>query len=106
MASTRAISSSCLVAIIRELQILMTLMPSEGTFKLQALLSNNSWVITSDCKLTGGFALFVWFDGEHKGDIVVMLGGYHPRVADSDDAHAERRNFQTPGTAEQQFMGH
>lgn len=62
-----------------ELQILMTLKPSEGTFKLQALLSNNSWVINSDCKLTGGFALFVWFDGEHKGDIVVTLGGYHPR---------------------------
>ena len=62
-----------------ELQILMTLKPKEGTFKLQALLSNNSWVINSDCKLTGGFALFVWFDGEHKGDIVVTLGGYHPR---------------------------
>ncbi len=67
-----------------ELQILMTLKPSEGTFKLQALLSNNSWVINSDCKLTGGFALFVWFDGEHKGDIVVTLGGYHPRFRRPD----------------------
>jgi len=62
-----------------ELQILMTIKPSEGTFKLQALLSNNSWIINKDCKLTGGFALFVWFDGEHKGDLVITLGGYHPR---------------------------
>lgn len=62
-----------------EMQILMSIKPSEGTFKLQALLSDNSWVITQDCKLTGGFAVFIWFDGEHKGDFVVTLGGYHPR---------------------------
>jgi hypothetical protein len=62
-----------------ELQILMSLKPSEGTFKLQALLTPNSWIINTDCKLTGGFALFVWFDGAHKGDIVFTLGGYHPR---------------------------
>jgi hypothetical protein len=62
-----------------ELQILMTIKPKEGAFKLQALLTNNSWIINEDCKLTGGFALFAWFDGEHKGDLVVTLGGYHPK---------------------------
>ncbi|HYJ87819.1 MAG TPA: DUF6603 domain-containing protein [Pyrinomonadaceae bacterium] len=67
-----------------ELQILMTIKPSEGTFKLQALLSNNSWIINQDCKLTGGFALFAWFDGDHKGDLVITLGGYHPRFRRPD----------------------
>lgn len=62
-----------------ELQILMTIKPKEGVFKLQALLTNNSWIINEDCKLTGGFALFAWFGGEHKGDVVVTLGGYHPK---------------------------
>jgi hypothetical protein len=62
-----------------EMQILMSIKPSEGTFKLQALLTNNSWIINTDCKLTGGFALCVWFGGEHKGDMVLTLGGYHPR---------------------------
>lgn len=62
-----------------ELQILMSLKPSEGTFKLQALLTSNSWIINTDCKLTGGFALFIWFDGPNKGDLVLTLGGYHPR---------------------------
>jgi len=61
-----------------EMQILMSIKPKEGTFKLQALLTNNSWVINTDCKLTGGFALFIWFDGPHKGDAVLTLGGYHP----------------------------
>jgi hypothetical protein len=57
----------------------MTIKPKEGAFKLQALLTNNSWIINEDCKLTGGFALFAWFAGEHKGDLVVTLGGYHPK---------------------------
>jgi hypothetical protein len=61
-----------------EMQILMSLKPSEGSFKLQALLTSNSWVINRDCKLTGGFALYVWFAGKHKSDFVVTLGGYHP----------------------------
>ncbi len=62
-----------------EMQILMSLKPSEGTFQLQALLTNNSWIIHKDCKLTGGFALFIWFGGPHKGDWVITFGGYHPR---------------------------
>ena len=62
-----------------EMQILMSIKPSEGTFKLQALLTNNSWIINTDCKLTGGFALFVWFEGQHKGEFVFTLGGYHPK---------------------------
>lgn len=62
-----------------ELQILMSIKPSEGTFKLQGLLTNNSWVFNKDCKLTGGFAVFVWYGGPYAGDFVVTFGGYHPR---------------------------
>jgi len=62
-----------------EMQILMSLKPKEGIFKLEGLLTSNSWIINTDCKLTGGFALYVWFDGDHKGDIVLTFGGYHPR---------------------------
>ena len=67
-----------------EMQILMTIKPKGGTFKLQALLTSNSWIINKDCKLTGGFALFVWFDGPHKDDFVITLGGYHPRFRRPD----------------------
>jgi uncharacterized protein DUF6603 len=67
-----------------ELQILMTIKPGEGSFKLQALLTNNSWVINQDCKLTGGFALYAWFDGKYKDDFVITLGGYHPRFRRPD----------------------
>jgi hypothetical protein len=67
-----------------ELQILMSIKPSEGTFKLQGLLTSNSWVFNKDCKLTGGFAVFVWYGGPHAGDFVVTFGGYHPRFKRPD----------------------
>ena len=67
-----------------EMQILMSINPKEGVFKLQALLTSNSWILNKDCKLTGGFALFVWFGGAHKGDFVITLGGYHPRFQKPD----------------------
>lgn len=62
-----------------EMQLLMSVKPKDGIFQLQALLTSNSWIINKDCKLTGGFAVFVWFDGKHKGDWVITFGGYHPR---------------------------
>ena len=31
--------------------------------------------LTEDCRLTGGFAFFFWFD---EGQFVLTLGGYHP----------------------------
>lgn len=62
-----------------ELAVKMTLRPAEGTFMLQAELTANSWVLDENCRLTGGFALGVWFSGVRKGDFVLTLGGYHPR---------------------------
>lgn len=67
-----------------EMQLLMTIKPKDGIFKLQALLTSNSWVFNQDCKLTGGFAVYAWFGGPHKGDVVVTLGGYHPRFKRPD----------------------
>lgn len=48
---------------------------SEGLFSVQAQLTDNSWLITSDCQLTGGFAFFMWFP---KSQFLLTLGGYHP----------------------------
>ncbi len=52
--------------------------PTRGFLGMSALLSPNSYVITPDCHLTGGFAFYNWFKGEHAGDFVLTLGGYHP----------------------------
>jgi hypothetical protein len=61
-----------------ELGISVILRPSDGFFGATAVLSPNSYIITENCHLTGGFAFYLWYDGDHAGDFVVTLGGYHP----------------------------
>jgi hypothetical protein len=52
--------------------------PSEGFFGIQGVIAAKSYILSKDCVLSGGFAFFAWFNGEHKGDFVATVGGYHP----------------------------
>lgn len=52
--------------------------PSDGLIAIEGLLTDNSWVLSRDCRLRGGFAFYMWTDHEHAGDFVVSLGGYAP----------------------------
>ena len=62
-----------------ELGLKAQLKPNDGFFGLSAVLSDNSYVLTPDCHLTGGFAFYLWFgDNDHTGNFVITLGGYHP----------------------------
>ena len=51
-----------------------------GVFKVEAQLAPSSYLFDSSCRLTGGFALFYWFNDrvpELQGDWVFTVGGYH-----------------------------
>ena len=61
-----------------ELALLVRFSSSEGVLWIQGQLTDNSWLLYSDVKLTGGFAFVIWFKGEHAGEFVLTLGGYHP----------------------------
>ncbi len=67
-----------------ELGFSAVLNPAAGTLAISAQLSPNSFVLTPECHLTGGFAFWLWFDGEHAGDFVITLGGYHPAFIKPD----------------------
>ncbi|KPV48195.1 hypothetical protein SE17_39375, partial [Kouleothrix aurantiaca] len=41
-------------------------------------LTDNSWLLSRDVRLTGGFAFASWFAGPNRGQFVVTMGGYHP----------------------------
>lgn len=45
------------------------------TLAVQAQLTDNSYLFSHDCQLTGGFAFFVWF---RDAQFVLTLGGYGP----------------------------
>jgi hypothetical protein len=62
-----------------ELMIRVVIAPDEGYFSATAILSKNSYVISPDCHLTGGFAFVIWFGkNPNAGQFVITLGGYHP----------------------------
>jgi len=62
-----------------ELAMQVKLLPAKGFFSATAVLTPNSYVLDPACKLTGGFAFYVWFgDHENAGQFVLTLGGYHP----------------------------
>jgi hypothetical protein len=51
----------------------------EGVLIIQAQLTQNSWILTSDCRLTGGFAYASFFGSNpNAGQFVLSIGGYHP----------------------------
>lgn len=58
-----------------ELALMLKYSESEGYFGTRAQLTDNSWIFSSDCQLTGGFAFFIFFN---TGHFVLTIGGYHP----------------------------
>lgn len=59
-----------------QLALLAHYVPAEGAFLVQGQLTPNSYVLSRDCHLTGGFALACWNSGEHAGVFVLTIGGY------------------------------
>src|SRR6266700_906235 len=58
-----------------ELALKVRFSTAEGLFSVQAQLTDNSWLLSHDCQLTGGFAYFIWFK---ESQFLLTMGGYNP----------------------------
>ena len=47
----------------------------DQVLSVRAQLTDNSWLLSKDCQLTGGFAFMTWF---RESRTVLTVGGYHP----------------------------
>src|SRR4029077_3542847 len=61
-----------------ELALLARFSTKDGLFLVKAQLTDNSWLLYSDVRLTGGFAIAPWWKGALAGQFVLTIGGYHP----------------------------
>ena len=61
-----------------ELGLLARFSTREGVFMIRAGLTENSWLLYKEVRLTGGFAFVIWWKGPLAGQFVMTLGGYHP----------------------------
>ncbi len=61
-----------------ELGLICRFSTREGVMWIQAQLTDNSWLLFPEIRLTGGFAFVTWYKGPNRGQFVLTLGGYHP----------------------------
>lgn len=67
-----------------EIDIMASYSTSSGLFAVEGIVSPASYIFGDFCKITGGFAFYIWINppvkegGPKPGDFVVTLGGYHP----------------------------
>ena len=62
-----------------ELELKASFSPDTGLVAVEGQLTPQSFILSRDCHLIGGFAFYFWFSGPHQGEFVVTLGGYSPR---------------------------
>ncbi|KAK0667211.1 hypothetical protein QBC41DRAFT_279501 [Cercophora samala] len=63
-----------------ELGLSATVDVALGVMKIEGQLTPASYVLDPNCHLTGGFAMYSWFDSpdpDLRGDWVFTIGGYH-----------------------------
>lgn len=61
-----------------EIDIMAAIIPASGLAAVAGVISPASFIWGDFAKLSGGFAFYLWFSGEHAGDFVMTIGGYHP----------------------------
>ncbi|KAF8253308.1 hypothetical protein K440DRAFT_593079 [Wilcoxina mikolae CBS 423.85] len=62
-----------------ELGIVGALDIAGGSLRVEAQLTQNSFILNPSCHLTGGFAICYWFQGSpYVGDWMFSVGGFHP----------------------------
>jgi len=61
-----------------QIELKVSFSPDTGLLAIAGQLTPQSYVLSQACHLTGGFAFYLWFAGEHAGEVVLTLGGYNP----------------------------
>ena len=77
-----------------EVALVVRFSTRDGVLWVQAQLTDNSWLLYPDVRLTGGFAYVIWFGGALRGEFVFTLGGYHPDFHRDGYPQVPRLGFQ------------
>lgn len=64
-----------------ELALKASFAAKTGLLAISGKLTSNSYILSPNCHITGGFAFYTWFSGFHEGDFVISLGGYSPHFS-------------------------
>lgn len=74
-----ASTSSSLVLAKVGIDLRGTWIPETGFLIIEGRITEGSWFLDQNCRLSGGAAFASWNSGPHDGDFVMTVGGYHPK---------------------------
>ena len=90
-----ALPTTYLPLVQLELALMAHFSTSEGILEVRAQLTDNSFLLTRDCRLTGGFAYVSWFGpNPNAGQFVLTIGGYHPSFHRDDYPDVPRVGYR------------
>jgi hypothetical protein len=90
-----ALPTTYLPLVQLELALMAHFSTSEGVLEVRAQLTDNSYLLTRDCRLTGGFAYVSWFGpNPNAGQFVLTVGGYHPSFHRDDYPDVPRVGYR------------
>jgi hypothetical protein len=90
-----ALPTTYLPLVQLELAMMAHFSTSEGVLEVRAQLTDNSFLLTRDCRLTGGFAYVSWFGpNPNAGQFVLSIGGYHPSFRRPDYPDVPRVGYR------------
>ena len=52
---------------------------ASGLIAVDGRITPASFIYAGLCHVSGGFAFYMWYSGDHAGEFVVTVGGYHPQ---------------------------
>ncbi|MFD2568562.1 DUF6603 domain-containing protein [Pseudotenacibaculum haliotis] len=62
-----------------ELDMSVNFNPASNVLPMIGVVSPQSYLMSSEIQLNGGFAFYIWYAGQYKGDFVFTVGGYYPQ---------------------------
>lgn len=90
-----ALPTTYLPLVQLELALMAHFSTAEGVLEVRAQLTDNSFLLTRDCRLTGGFAYVSWFGpSPNAGQFVLSIGGYHPSFRRPDYPDVPRVGYR------------
>jgi hypothetical protein len=90
-----ALPTTYLPLVQLELALMAHFSTAEGVLEVRAQLTDNSFLLTRDCRLTGGFAYVSWFGpNPNAGQFVLSIGGYHPDFRRPDYPDVPRLGYR------------
>ncbi|WP_136442385.1 DUF6603 domain-containing protein [Pacificoceanicola onchidii] len=58
--------------------------PAQHLIAIDGRLTPASYLFEGIVRISGGFAFYIWYGGDHAGEFVVSVGGYHPQFKKPD----------------------